>query len=114
MEEKELQSLRRKAKKLKQQLERYDAFMEIFEYVRKNIFILNPIILDVETTGIRREDEILQLSIIDLGSNIVFDKYTKPKKVNEWDEAFKIHNISKEMVENKKNISYYKRDIEKI
>ncbi|CAM3162970.1 3'-5' exonuclease [Streptobacillus ratti] len=114
MEERELQSLRRKAKKLKVQLERHESFMELFEYIRKNIFILNPIILDVETTGIRKNDEILQLSIIDLGSNIVFDKYMKPKYVTDWEESFKIHNISYEMVENKKPISYYKRDIEKI
>ncbi len=114
MEERELQSLKRRAKKLKVQLERHEIFMELFEYIRKNILILNPIILDVETTGIRKNDEILQLSIIDLRSNIVFDKYMKPKHVNDWEEAFKIHNISHEMVKNKKHISYYKRDIEKI
>ncbi|WP_064607064.1 3'-5' exonuclease [Streptobacillus moniliformis] len=114
MEERELQSLRRKAKKLKIQLERHEDFMDLFEYIRKNICILNPIILDVETTGIRKNDEILQLSIIDIMGNVVFDKYMKPKYVNDWDDAFKIHNISHEMVKNKKYISYYKKDIEKI
>ncbi|WP_156299257.1 3'-5' exonuclease [Streptobacillus canis] len=114
MEEKELQSLRRKAKKLKQQLERHEDFMELFAYIRKNIFILNPIILDVETTGVRKDDEILQLSVIDLAGNVIFNKYTKPKNVTEWEEAYKIHNISVEDVENKKHISYYRRDIEKI
>lgn len=114
MEENELKKLRLKAKKIKQQLTKYEKQIEFFRYCKENLFRLNPFILDVETTGIRKNDEILQIFAIDLKERILFDKLIKPKYINEWEEAYKIHGISNEDVENKKNLSYYRKDINKI
>lgn len=63
--------------------------MSFFSYIKKNFNKLNPVILDVETTGIRRKDEILQITIIDVMGNKIFNKYIKPKNIKEWEEAKK-------------------------
>lgn len=112
--EKTYKSIYRKKKKIKNQLEKHEKYMKLLDYCRNNILRLNPIILDIEATGFRREDEILQLSIIDLNSKVLFNEYMKPKIVEEWEESQNIHGITKEMVENKKNFSYYRKNIEKI
>lgn len=114
MEEKDIRDLKLKAKKLKGQIDRHNENIKFFNYCKKNIDKFNAIVLDLETTGINLHDEILQISIIDMNERIVFNKYTKPEKVESWDDSFEIHNISKEIVENKKNISYYKQDLNKI
>lgn len=73
------------------------------------------ICLDVETTGLLSwEDEILQLSIIDGYGNELFNEYIKPKKLNEWDEAEKIHGISPAMVADRPNIDAYIPAVNKI
>lgn len=56
------------------------------------------LILDTETTGLDcTEDEILQLSIIDIDGNEVFNSYFKPF-AKSWSEAQKVNHITPEMV----------------
>lgn len=114
MLEKEELILFKKEKKIKAQIEKNDNFLKFLEYCKKNLEKLNPIVLDIETTGVRRTDEILQISIIDLNGNVLFNKYIKPRHVEDWEDAYKIHGIDKEKIENKKNIAYHRREIEKI
>ena len=114
MLEKEDLILVKKAKKVKAQIDKNEKYLKLLEYCKKNLDILNPIILDVETTGVRRIDEIIQVSIIDLNGKVLFDRYIKPRHVEEWEKAYQIHGIDKEMLENKKNITHYRREIEKI
>lgn len=114
MLEKEDLILVKKAKKVKAQIDKNEKYLKLLEYCKKNLDILNPIILDVETTGVRRTDEIIQVSIIDLNGKVLFDRYIKPRHVEEWEKAYQIHGIDKEMLENKKNITHYRREIEKI
>lgn len=114
MLEKEDLILVKKAKKVKAQIDKNEKYLKLLEYCKKNLDILNPIILDVETTGVRRTDEIIQVSIIDLNGKVLFDRYIKPRHVEEWEKAYQIHGIDKKMLENKKNITHYRREIEKI
>ena len=56
-------------------------------------------VLDTETTGLdNTQDEILQVSLIDLEGNVVYDKYFKPKEITEWKDAEAVNGISPEMV----------------
>lgn len=64
---------------------------EIISDINKNPS--NYIVLDTETTGMNSYDEVIQLSILDLNGNILFNSYFKPKtKISQG--AKKIHNIS--------------------
>lgn len=59
----------------------------------------NTYIVDTETTGLdNTQDEILQVSIIDLEGNVVYNKYFKPKEHTEWKEAEAVNGITPEMV----------------
>lgn len=66
--------------------------------------IENPskgIAFDVETTGFsKHNDEILQLSILDLDGNVLFNSYVKPYWKTEWTSAMEVNGITPEMVEN--------------
>lgn len=54
------------------------------------------LILDTETTGLKDDDEIIQMAIIDLGKNVLFDTLLKPKLKNSISrDATNIHGIKK-------------------
>lgn len=58
------------------------------------------IVFDVETTGLSPEmDEILQISIIDGEGNVLVNSYVRPYYTTEWNDAYKINGVTKEMVE---------------
>lgn len=58
--------------------------------------------IDIETTGLDiYEDEILQVSILDVNTGeTVLNSYVKPYFTEDWPEARRVNNITKEMVEN--------------
>ena len=73
------------------------------------------ICFDVETTGLDpKNDEILQLSIIDGNKNTLFNEYFKPERMKLWDQAQKVHGISPSIVSNKKSFKYYLKIIQGI
>lgn len=108
------ETLTKKRKRLKQQLDKHEKYMKQLDYYRKNLVFLNPAIFDIEATGFKKEDEILQFSMIDLSGNVLFDKLFKPKNLTSWEDSIEIHGISYEDVKNRKSFSYYKREIEKL
>lgn len=66
------------------------------------------ICLDTETTGLGKEDEILQLSIVNGAGEVLFNEYIRPQKVTEWPEAEQIHGISPAMVADKHTMDAYR------
>ena len=58
----------------------------------------NTIYLDLETTGLNYDDEILQIAIIDDDANVLLNSYVKPIYHKEWKEAEYIHGITPEDV----------------
>lgn len=73
------------------------------------------IILDSETTGLRpRQNDILQLAIIDDQENVLFNEYIKPTKKAAWPEAEAINGITPDMVKDKQPLSFYKDQIQEI
>lgn len=57
------------------------------------------LVLDTETTGLdNTQDDILQISIIDVDGNVVYNKYFKPKERTEWKDAEAVNGITPEMV----------------
>ncbi len=72
------------------------------------------LVLDTETTGISKTDEILQLSIINGDGEVVMNEYFRPEHTRSWYYAEKVNHISPAMVEDKPAISERKREIENI
>ncbi len=51
------------------------------------------LVIDTETTGLKSNDEILQLSIINWDEKIILDELFKPANKTRWTEASKINGI---------------------
>lgn len=58
----------------------------------------NAVILDTETTGLDGTAEILELSVIDMAGNVLFDSLIRPSIAKEWSGAQRVHGISPAMV----------------
>lgn len=71
------------------------------------------VILDTETTGLGKYDEIIEISIIDLDGNVMYDSLVKPDRRITYD-AYKIHGISDEMVDDYSNFKEQWDDIYKV
>ena len=70
--------------------------------------------IDTETTGLNpKKDELLQVSIIDIDGNVLFNSYFKPKATS-WTSAERVNGISPEMVENAPKISEKIKEINEI
>ena len=54
---------------------------------------------DCETTGLSREDEILELALVDFQGNVLLDQLIKPVHKKEWRIAQRIHKIKPSDVE---------------
>ena len=67
----------------------------------KAILEQQPVFLDTETTGLNRDDEIVEISIIDFDESILMSELVRPRKKIP-DEAYFIHGISNEMVAGEK------------
>lgn len=73
------------------------------------------ICLDTETTGLKeKQDEILQLSIIDGDGVVLFHEYFKPVKNSSWYDAQQIHGISPDDVKNSRPMLFFKDRIQQI
>jgi DNA polymerase-3 subunit epsilon len=59
------------------------------------------VILDTETTGLNKSDEIVQLAVIDLDGNVLFNENIKPtKKKRMSQDAVAIHGLTMKMLSN--------------
>ena len=56
-------------------------------------------ILDTETTGFARDDEVIQIGILGVGGEVLFDQLIKPVKGQINPRAFEVHGISMERLE---------------
>ena len=111
----------RKAREERQRLrEKRLAKIERQEYVKRSIPEIENkvkhkgIVIDTETTGLNpKKDELLQVSIIDIDGNVLFNSYFKPKATS-WTSAERVNGISPEMVENAPKISEKIKEINEI
>lgn len=74
----------------------------------KEIDIENIVIIDTETTGLKANDEILDLSILSGTGEVLFSEYIKPSYRKTWADAERIHHISPKMVADSKTMNDYK------
>ena len=54
----------------------------------------NAVVLDTETTGLDSNAEILQIGIVSLEGEELFNSLVKPAKARRWDEAMRVHGIA--------------------
>lgn len=59
----------------------------------------NIICFDVETTGLYKNDEILQISVINGDGDILINEYVRPYFIRTWKEAESVNHITKEIVQ---------------
>ncbi len=69
---------------------------KIGERARK-LLALKPVVIDTETTGLDRQAEIVEIAILDLDGQVLFESRVKPVKGIPA-EATRIHGITDEMV----------------
>lgn len=60
----------------------------------ENLRASDAIVLDTETTGLDYRAEILQIGIVALNGDKLFDSLVRPAKTRRWSEAMQIHGIS--------------------
>ncbi len=59
----------------------------------REVLSANPLYLDTETTGLERNDEIIEISIVDDLGNVVYESLVKPRKTIPFD-ATRVHGIT--------------------
>lgn len=69
----------------------------------------NPIFIDTETTGLNpnKNDELLQIAIIDMNGNTLFYHLIKPNHRKSWPKATDINGITPAMVKSENEIDVY-------
>ena len=126
-EEKEKRAAQRKAllkrKEAKKQEELQLFKKEITQNIIKKTFsvpykseiIYDEIVIDTETTGLNPyDDELLQVSIIDVQGNTLFNSYIKPLYTDNWNKAMAVNHITPETVATAPNILEVKQEISRI
>lgn len=74
----------------------------------------NLIVLDTETTGFTKKDEILQLTILNGNRKELFNQYFKPNHTKIWENAEKCNHISPKFVADKPSLLSQKENIESL
>ncbi len=72
----------------------------------REILAANPVYVDTETTGLGRDDEIVELAVVDHAGKVVMDQLFQPQKPIPED-AIRIHNITNQMVADKPKWGIY-------
>jgi DNA polymerase-3 subunit epsilon len=74
----------------------------------------NAFVLDTETTGLDNKAEILQIGIVSLEGEMLFNSTVKPAKARRWDEAMRVHGITWSDVKDAPSIGQLAEQLEKI
>lgn len=85
--------------------------------VKRDLLSTDPksvLLFDTETTGVEKDDEILQLSIVDLSGRIIFDRLIRPLRHSTWESAQEIHGIDPSQVKNIPDLSKYHHELNAI
>ncbi len=74
----------------------------------------NALVLDTETTGLDSNAEILQIGIVSLEGETLFNSYVKPAKARRWDDAMRVHGIAWSDVKDAPSIGQLSGELQKI
>ncbi|MCE1255668.1 MAG: 3'-5' exonuclease [Anaerolineae bacterium] len=67
--------------------------------IAREVLSRDPIFLDTETTGLTRNDEIVEISLIDNQGNLIYESLVRPSQSISPD-AYAVHGISNDSVKN--------------
>lgn len=73
----------------------------------------DTIFIDTETTGLDKNSEIVELTILDVSGSVLFNELIKPQQPI-TENASAIHGITNKMVEGAPSFEYFAYDIQKI
>ena len=73
----------------------------------------DTVFIDTETTGLEKDSEIIELTILDVAGNILFNQFIKPQRPIA-EEAIAIHGITNAMVADAPNFEYFVPELQKI
>jgi len=74
----------------------------------------NALILDTETTGLDNRAEILQIGIVSLEGEPLFNSYVRPTKAIRWYDAMRVHGIAWSDVKDAPTISELAGDLQQL
>jgi DNA polymerase III epsilon subunit-like protein len=74
----------------------------------------DALILDTETSGLNNKAEILQIGIVSLEGEALFNSKVKPAKARRWDEAMRVHGIAWSDVKDAPSIGQLAEQLKKI
>ena len=94
----------------------YDSFRITPHQLTFKEWVNNPdeyVVLDTETTGFAKCDEVIQLSIVDMNNKILFNSYFKPT-VESHPRALEVHKLTNQFLADKPKFSEKWEEIAKL
>lgn len=79
----------------------------------RDLLAENPVFLDTETTGLEEDDEVVEIAVVDVGGNVLFDELIRPH-MEILGRAIEVHGITNEMVENARSFEECVDDLGKV
>lgn len=83
---------------------------EVINWAEKILDCVGAVILDTETTGLGDEDEIIQISIIDIFGNVLLHSFLNPL-IDISPEAQRVHGITKDQLKSAPTFPHIQRKI---
>lgn len=77
------------------------------DWCKKLLNDKSAVILDTETTGLKDDDEVLQIGILGLDGTVLLDALIRPCAKRTWTGAQAVHGISPEQVQDMPHIGVY-------
>lgn len=80
------------------EIEQHNHYLQTIEWAKQLLDVQNAVILDTETTGVHKGAEIVQLGVINMKGEVLFDSLIKPVNDPLTPESTEIHGITQEML----------------
>ena len=73
-------------------------FIQLSKQISKGVTSAEAVVVDIETTGLESNDEILELSIVSESAEVLFTSYFRPLYLSDWSDAESVNSITPDSV----------------